>query len=786
VRVATPAAPPAVGATSPVRRRRDHTLTATERPFALALAVGAAAMATLSGAHPTGLGVTDAVLLAVLGAGVTLAATRARRWSLVWMAAVATAGAAGSGWVLVGAFALALCAVSIAMWRRSPVLNAAVAALAVQAALRVPDIGVFGLPSVIAAVAVLPLLWSAYTQLPSSARRRAARATLAFIALIVLVIVGFGFAAFRSRAEVEGAVDHAREALVALRAGDQARAGQLFDSARADFDDAHESVNAPWAFPARAVPVLAQHSRALSTATAAGAAVAAAGAQAATAAPYRELRASQGTIDLARLASMQAPIDRSVEALHGARREVDAIDPAWLLPQITTQLDAFDREIDAALPDAELAGQALHVLPGMLGRERVQRYFIAIGTPAESRFQGGFMGAYAELTADHGQVRLSRSGSIDDLNHAPGADHRTLAEDPAYLASYGRFNPVKWMQNDMAAPDLPTNAKAIAELYPQSGGAPIDGVIYVDPVGLAALLQLTGPVAVDGVAQPLTATDAAAYLLRGQYLDDRSRAARQDALIATSTAAFNALTGRDLPTPQAIIDALGPAVRGGHLALTTFDPDAGAFLDRIGASGRFADAPGGDHLDVRVSNAGGNKIDTFLSRSIDYAVDVDPATGTYAAVATIHLRNDAPAIWLPDYVIGNLFFEPPGTSRMYAAVYTPGTLVSASRDGMPLALGSQEELGGHAYGALLSIPSGTTTTIELHLTGQVDPADGYRLAVGHQPLTVDDQLHVSVRSTAPGRPVVRADGLDVGDGRADRTGPLPEPLRTVVRFGPPG
>ena len=57
----------------------------------------------------------------------------------------------------------------------------------------------------------------------------------------------------------------------------------------------------------------------------------------------------------------------------------------------------------------------------------------------------------------------------------------------------------------------------VAELYPQSGGVEVDGVVRIDPTGLARLLRLTGPVEVDGLPYPLDATNVEAFLEVEQY-----------------------------------------------------------------------------------------------------------------------------------------------------------------------------------------------------------------------------------------------------------------------------
>lgn len=58
------------------------------------------------------------------------------------------------------------------------------------------------------------------------------------------------------------------------------------------------------------------------------------------------------------------------------------------------------------------------------------------------------------------------------------------------------------------------------------------------------------------------------------------------------------------------------------------------------------------------NNAGGNKIDLFLRRTLDYAVTWNPTTGVVDGTLTVTLHNDAPAKGLPDSLIGNAIDDP--------------------------------------------------------------------------------------------------------------------------------
>lgn len=771
-------------APGPRRRRRttQRRSSRDQRRVLWALTLGASVVAAFAPVAPTGLVALDRLLAAALAGIVTMAASRASRSAGLWIAGLATALSIGSPWVAAAALGLAIALVLVvsgegiaAERQRWPV--AAVAALAVPSLLRAPGLGFFGLPSIVTAVAVAPVLWSAWRHSRRPAHRRAVLAALVTGGLALVAVVGLGVAGLVARDQVGAATDHARDGLEALRAGDQQTAAALFDQATREFQDAHDQVSAPWAQPARLVPVIAQQSEALRSVTDSGAELTQTASVAATTAPYRQLQARSGQIDLPTLVAMQAPVTASADALAAAEATVASVRSPWLVAPLTDNLDRFAAEIDRTLPEARLAEQALQVAPDLLGGSGDRHYYIAFATPAEMRFQGGFVGAYGILTASDGRVVLEQSGPTEELSNAPGADDRKLTGMPIYLERYGRLNPARFPQNLTASPDLPDNAAATAQVVPQVGGPSIDGVIYVDPIGLAALLRLTGPVTVTGVDVPLTADNAAQYLLRDQYLSGATDEARHDGLTAASRATFDALVSRELPSPGEIGADLGDAMRGGHILFTTSDPDEQAFFTGLGSTGAFLSGAvdagptndtdhASDWFSVRTSNANGNKIDSFLRRDVDYDATVDPASGIVTATATVTLHNDAPARGLPDYVIGNLYGLPTGTNRLYLGFFTPDELRSATLDGTTLPIESQHEFAGHVYSSLVDLPPGGSATIVLHLVGTVrlgpGAADGYRLGIGHQPLVNDDHLTVRVRSTEPAVPIDIAELLAAG------------------------
>ena len=311
------------------------------------------------------------------------------------------------------------------------------------------------------------------------------------------------------------------------------------------------------------------------------------------------------------------------------------------------------------------------------GRRGPRRYLLLLGNPAEARDVGGHLGNWAELVVQDGRIDVVRVGVPYEL-FAPWTDPTpVLGEDLDLPASLIEMQPERFPQNWGATADLGTVAQLAADLYPQAaGGAPIDGVLYADPVAFAALLELTGPVEAGGVR--LDAGNAVQYLTRDQFLADDPQAAPVSDLIRV---ALDRLTDNQLPSVGAVTEAFSEVVDAGHLQFVSLTNQENELMSLVGLDQPVPTPAGGDVVAVLSRNANPSKIDAFLQRDIDYDVTWDPANGAVRSRVVITLRNGAPAEGLPPLVNGAAVPLPPGTNRTQLAVLSPFDAVGMMVDG---------------------------------------------------------------------------------------------------------
>ena len=730
---------------APSRRRSRRQV---ERWTVWAVVAVAAVAGAFVDVSPSGAWWADRVMAAGFVALLAAAGSGAKRWTWFIAAGAGLVLADGRVAMVCGAVALLLALASTGPIRPAPAVGAAVGGLSGLALLRATDIAFHGGSALLTALAVAPMLASGYRYASRHARRLTRRALVATCVLLVLAGAGLALAAARARPTAERGIDLLQQGMNAARAGDDVSATQRLSEAADAFAEADRHLGSWYAAPAQVVPVVGHNARAAETMAAAAAEVSRDGTDIAMDADLATLTVQGGRLDLERVSSLGAPLGEVAAVLASADADLGGVEGDWLVSPVADRLDRVRDEVDGARPDVDLAAEATRVIPAMFGADGESRWLVAFVTPVEARGRTGFVGNFAELTAVDGAVDMTRFGRASELESGgtPG-DQRTLSGPDDYLERWERFSPASTWRNVTMSPDFPSVGQVMAELYPQSSGQPVDGVIAVDPVGLAALMNFTGPIAVPGVAEPLTADTAADFLLREQYLAFAENADRVDTLESLARATFESLTTGNLPGPGTVADTMTAAVEAGHIHAFGVDPAHQALLEELGLDGALPDVTG-DSFSLVANNAVGNKIDLFLDRDIDYSARWNPETGALSATATITLTNSAPATGLPPYVIGSPLpvdrRPPSGTNRTYLSVYSPWMLDGAVLDGRPAFVERQRERDRYAYSLFIDIPPQGARTLTLDLSGRLETGDPYTLDVSTQPLVTPDELAVTV------------------------------------------
>ncbi len=575
----------------------------------------------------------------------------------------------------------------------------------------------------------------------------------------------------------------ANRALDAFQAGDSEASAELFRQASVFLATAESRLDGPLVSLGLIVPGLASNLHASRTLVSVGTTLAVAGIDLAEVADIDLAATEGGRLPLDRLKRLTPELGDAVAVVEQAQHDMGRLRENFLVPPLADAVRELSLRLDRDTESTALAAQGATLLPAILGDGGTRRYFLAFQNNAELRGTGGFMGNWGELVGESGRLRLERFGRLEELNGA-GTKPRMVTADPQFFERWRTFNPGQFWQQVNVSPDFPTTARLIAELYPQSGGRPVDGVIAVDPPGLAAMLKLSGPVSVPRWPVPVTSENVVDVTLRQAY-EEFPQDERVAFLGDLARLVAEAFTRADLGRPGQVTAALGPAASEGHLLAWMADPAEQALMVRLGIAGELGEVRG-DSLLVVNQNLAANKIDSFLTRHVRYDVALDPSSSPTSIRGRLELTMDnaAPASGLSPQVIGP--FDDrfrAGENRTYVSVYTPFATGSATLDGRPVTLDHQPDLGRVAHSTTLSIPAGSSRTLVLDVEGTVTLADGwYRLDLHHQTSLVPDDVAVSV-SVPKGWRIAQVQGLKLdGDRRATTQVAAKSRLTVLVRL----
>ena len=297
-------------------------------------------------------------------------------------------------------------------------------------------------------------------------------------------------------------------------------------------------------------------------------------------------------------------------------------------------------DLSGLLRNASLAAR---LAPSMMGADGPRSYFMGFQTNAEARGTGGLLGGFGILEFDNGTPRVNTLGQNVELEGASAP----IDLGPDFAERYGKSEPTTDFRTSNQSSHFPYAAQIWKSMWEQQSGTKVDGVIVIDPVALSYVLGAVGPVTMpDG--EVITKDNAVELTESTTYFRfPTDQAARKQYLQDVASEVVKKMTG-PVESPRKLLDALGKAVGEGRIAVWSASPDDQKLLEETPLAHVVPDDPA-PYADVVINNLGGNKLDYYLKREIEYSAG-DCDGPTRKSVVTVRLTNNAPADGLPDYV----------------------------------------------------------------------------------------------------------------------------------------
>jgi hypothetical protein len=576
---------------------------------------------------------------------------------------------------------------------------------------------------------------------------------LGFLVLLVLAGAWGTYRAFALQRELDAARTALRPVEASLRAGDAAAASTGLRAVREHTGNARSITRDPvWRLGSK-LPFVRRPIRVATGVAVAGDRLAREVMPELVAAAdvLGARRQTVGTrVDVAPFRQAAPHLATSATVLADVEADLVALPPAGV-GRVDDGRDDVLRRVRDLRPVVDGAHVASVLVPDLLGSRTPKRFFLAVQNNAETRASGGLFGAYGVLTATDGRLALERVGSNDEL---PAMKEPALALEPELAARYARLGLGTDWRSANLSPHFPTTGRVVAAMWEAGTRQRLDGVVAVDPVALARVLEVTGPVPL-GDGASVTAENAVDLLLRGFYerFPTNAQTPAKNTFLRDTARAVFARLDQGRVDARRLAERLGRSAGDGHLQLWLADPAQQALLERTALAGTLPD-PRGAFLSVVTQNVAGTKLDYYLRRSVRYtgrrtgdalSLGGDPVPVERATVE-VTLTNTAPARGLPPYVTvrpDTLPGErvPPGQNKVWVSLYLPGgsQLRGATLDGAPVSLESTTERGLVVLSYVLAQDPGARNVLRVEVDALVR---GRGFTYREQPLAFPDELVV--------------------------------------------
>jgi hypothetical protein len=430
-----------------------------------------------------------------------------------------------------------------------------------------------------------------------------------------------------------------------------------------------------------------------------------------------------------------------LEAVSAARAEIDALSvelapalvkprPSFLLRPVSDLRRDVYTEAASRSRQLRVLDRGLEVLTELAGATGPRRYLIAVANTAEMRGSGGMILNYGVLEGRDGTIDLAEFGRIDELAlRAPVSSELVPAD---YLERWDGFEPLRrWRQANLAG-DFTVTAPVLEAMYAAATAQPVNGVIQIDPHGLAAILEGVGPVTVPEVGE-VSSENVVALTLNEAYFRFPNVEDRADVLGDVAEAAFQKLVDGEYPSLRPLAESLAAAVEGRHLLMHTTRSDAQAAVVAFGADGSYPAVDGTDSIALTVQNLAGNKLDYYLDSSLELTGSL-PEGEPGALSATVTLTNTAPpGSTTPAYIFGPLPRSALGAGvvRSLVTLYLPlgASLEDASGDPLVEPAVGGAEAGRPFASFTVDVPAGERREVTLTLATAPPPRDARQVLV---------------------------------------------------------
>jgi hypothetical protein len=319
---------------------------------------------------------------------------------------------------------------------------------------------------------------------------------------------------------------------------------------------------------------------------------------------------------------------------------------------------------------------------------------------------GGITTVTSAASIQGGDVRVGKFVQSENLL-LPDGKGAPVPADLVHLYQWISIGQ-EWRTTD-TSPNWPVVASIYAQMSARSPIGPVDGVIFVDMVTLRSLLDMVGPVNVNGVTY--TADNVYNELLYRDYLRFATGAeasARHEAQSQVAAAIFEVLRTRPFSFAR-LAHELSQNAKGRHVLAWSSHPDEEAMWVKSGASGSLC----ANCLMISPQNVSASKLDYFIDPRA--AMRVEHYSEHQEVNLSVTISN-AHRVKTSPYIEGGVSgYNRSGDQRVYLLLYLPASAYNVINPSPGfMTIGTDGPMG--VVGMIYIVPNGQTKTVDIHFS----------------------------------------------------------------------
>lgn len=330
---------------------------------------------------------------------------------------------------------------------------------------------------------------------------------------------------------------------------------------------------------------------------------------------------NKDSVDLSsKLELLGTYIDNALPHAEAAAVALRKVDPAVVPAEYADKVIELQTRTPQLVSAMREYVQFVDTLSVILGGDEKMRYLAIFQNNTELRPTGGFMGSFAEMDLDRGEVaRMFVPG---------GGTYDVQGQLKAFVAAPGPLQLLKarWeFQDANWFPDFPSSARKLRWFYGQAGGPTSDGVVAVNATFVVELLRLLGPVELPKYGRTF---DAENFIFETQKIVEQEYDKEENAPKAVigdlAPILLERMKTADTQTLLAVVDLVAKGLQEKDIQLNFRDDELQTTMEKFGWSGSIKQTSG-DYLMIVNTNLGGGKTDGVIDQDVQMDVHMNEA-----------------------------------------------------------------------------------------------------------------------------------------------------------------